>query len=456
MTRKRLVVAAIGGVLLALFGLIRVQDTHRAPLLPSWLPELRPRPLAGVGEQRLAAHMDYALALGPDYRLYAWGGDGRQGFTPTGESLPVATAIDFGLADWRFVAAGYSASYAITRNGDLLRRSMWVDSSQAADPPAYMPFLPGVRWTKVDTHAGLTVGLADDGTLHFWSEGAFAEGAIYHRGQGHAEIGADGLLTGAVANENAVDFSAFGDSAEADAWMQRRRELFAAERGRPFSMALTRKGWTDFCLGADAIDGKYDVHAIDAAGQLWRLDVYVKNAFRYHLMPSADEHLQISPVRSPVPFQRVYCHGWLRSALALDHRRALWIAGRDDAQPLFPGRRWLAVAVGPFSAGIANDGSLWAWGERYQRAVLGVTGKADAQPILVDDEHEWVEVDNGGPLSLDAQSYGYFIARDARGAIYTWGWSTPRQGSRTHGLLADGGVAEHRDRPQPILMAPAQ
>jgi len=446
---------------------LRARDARFEP--PEWMPEFRPQPLPEVGESRLAAHWSHALALKADHRLHAWGGDGDEGFPGSrGRAVEAPVVLDKGLADWRFVSVGVRASYAITRDGALLRRPMWLPPAQREDAPGYQPLFAATKWIKAQEVMLMTMGLAADGALHVWSESAFSDGVCLRTLGDCLAVNADGTLAdkpGDSASELAQRNARIEDALE----RERRREERAKWRGVPLAWPLPQRGWTDFCLAGDGNGRQFQAWALDAEGKLWRIEFEAQD-FRRYLDPEA----KVVPLATPVPFQRVYCSGWVRGQVMLpDRDRRLWgfgdngkgslspeLKAEETRQGVFPyvikenqlrklsKRRWLTVAPGAgYSVGIASNGDLWAWGDQYTRFIRQSHDEPPAEPELVDEQNDWVEVDLAG---------GYIMARDSRGQVYTWGAS--RAGKDTNpyvrGLLGDAGVAEHRDRPRPIVDAP--
>lgn len=410
-TLRQLVIAGVLAVLLVV-GLLYSDHTRHTAFLPEWVPDFGARPLPAVGERRIAAHWKYALALRNDHRLYAWGGSGAEGFPGSKRGpLELAVALDVGLADWRYVSAGISASYAVTAGGALLRRRTWLDPEELDDPPRYAPLFPGIHWVKADEHLHVAMGLSADGKLYVWSEVALRRGRICDRSRECFAVAADGTLaTGPLA--------------------------VAAPGSMP---------WTDFWLSSAGREA--GAYALDVEGKAWRVTF---DAQRFeHALPETSA-IRLVPLVSPVPFQRVY-----PGPLLLDRDRRLWTLDKDLRPQRLSSRRWLAVdGPQPFTVAIDTHGHLWAWGANYHRHVLKAESPTPDEPALVDDAREWVEVDVAGTTWPDSSGAGYVVARDRAGEVYTWGASHPSGDPFVRGLLADGGASEHRAAPGPIVVAP--
>lgn len=427
MTLRQLVFACALALLLA-GGLLYSDYARHTAFLPEWFPDIGARPVPAVGDQRVAAHWKYALALRNDHRLYAWGGSGAEGFPGSQRrSLESPVALDVGLADWRYVSAGISASYAVTVAGDLLRRRMWLDPEELDAPPRYEPLFPGISWVKAEEQLHVGMGLAADGTLYLWSEAALRRGRAC---LGHGEcfaVSADGRLRDTEA-------------------MRQESDEYRSRRDGPLATAVpAQRPWLDFRMTLQGREA--GACAIDAEGKAWLVKF---DAGRLeHALPRAND-LKLVPLVSPVPFQRVY-----PGPLLLDRDRRLWALDRDLRPRRLSSRRWLAAdGPLPFTVAIDTHGHLWAWGANYHRQVLQAETSTPDEPVLVDDTREWREVDVAGTTWPDSSGAGYIVARDHAGEIYTWGVSRPSGDPYVRGLLADGGVAGHRDRPAPIVVAP--
>ena len=464
--------------------LIWLDKSARANLLPDWLPIVNPQPLAAIGEQRIAAHWRYGLALRPG-RLYAWGGNSSEGFLlgPKRQgnfAAPLATET----SDWRYISAGLAASYAITKDGRLLRRAMQPSSDGSMG--AYRPVFAALRWIKVDEQNRTSMGLAADGTLKVWSEFHLdarkvcsEPGACYVvRPDGTLEGLSDAELdqqraaertAGEAAHEQrlrqVLDYWRAQPMGEADPRAQatlaelrgqyeaalskelpareRLRTAYAARRGQAAVLAVPgQRLWSDFCLASDGGLRKFEANAIDDEGKAWRIG-FDADEFRQALdMPL--QGFTLTPIAATVSFNRVYCGAVSGSAMWLDEKRRLWKTTGDQIEP-FTKRRWRAVASGsPYGVGITSSGALMAWGEAYFQAMPGSQTLDFSAPVLIDDTHDWQEIAGAG---------GYLLARDAEGRIYTWGSDQAAQDPYVSGLLADGGVAATRARPGEIVEA---
>lgn len=418
------------------------------PSLPEWA-QPAPLPPAPIGASRIAASPSYGLALMPDNRLYVWGGT-EQG------SVEAPMILVEGATDWRAIAAGHVASYAVGASGSLWRRSMVRRTDGGVR--AYRAVLKGLRWSKVQSLADITVGLDADGTLHAWHERLLEAGGLCPRAGG---------LCHAISDEGTFAEGTF-DTGESAVRLDM-EETYALLSGRPVTWPLPEGPWMDFCAADTGFGRTVTVHALDASGQPWRLEVP-----RKELYPPLDPQVKATPIFAAVPFQRVYCSPTEGTVLLLDREQRLWGYGDNGDGALWPAlkeeqarqrgdkykqqsfrveakdlrqltpRRWVAVAPGPgYTAAIAGDGSLWAWGARYHRDIRrDHSWEANAEAILIDGSRKWAEVAAGG---------SWLMARDAGGQVHTWG-ST--EGGGVTGLLGDGGVASHRDRPRPIVIAP--
>ncbi len=96
----------------------------------------------------------------------------------------------------------------------------------------------------------------------------------------------------------------------------------------------------------------------------------------------------------------------------------------QSAMQRLTGRRWRNIAVGMgVTLGVADDGSLWRWGNDVVIGRVGDLESGDAtKPRLVDRQHRWVSVSAGHLLAA---------ALTADGIVCAWG-------SAENGTLAAG------------------
>lgn len=467
-----------------------------------WVPGINPRTLPGVGERRISAELFYVLALKQDQRLYGWGWGttyhGRLGPDIGRDSVPAPTVLKSGVENWRYVAAGWNMSYAITADGILLRLPVGALLPQTGELPSHQPIFRHIAWMKVREALGMTMGLAADGRLYLWRENELAEGKVCLGNN----VGCIPLTHGTLVHKTDAELDALeadyqrklegelgaqyeqvlnyfkqqpgGESSpraqqaltELQASHAKQRESVAAALGKSRRehiaarqmpvppLVSPRAGWMDFCIAGrlDSLerwggDGHW-AYALDQAGALWRIN-FDSEAWFFYKEPK----LRLTQLPAGTPFQRVYCSSYSSSVMAMDADRRIWSFDPSNSLGLSPeqrglkedipenpiqkisNRRWSMVAPGSgFAVGLAADGSLWAWGGGYDEAIHGESGAAE-EPILVDDEQEWVEVDTAG---------GYMVARTAQGQLFTWG-------TNQRGVLGDGGVALYRDRPRPVV-----
>lgn len=456
---RRAILVALLFVALALDVALMLQDTRYSTALPGWLPEWPASPLPGVGERQLAAHWAYALALKPDHRLYGWGSDAHGGLV-RGGAEPVSRAVVVAEGGhWRYVTAGTATSYAITDGGSLMRRA--VPASAPEGPlPLYAPVFPRMRWIKVREVQDMTLALGVDGRLYLWSERAFREGQRCDpAGAECLPVRPDGTL---VEKDDAASDAGPQPAAAVEHRRPRDPEVRARSVAWPVPAAAD---WTDFCLGTDGEGPQFRAYALNRAGELWRVAF---DAARFESGAEPAATLERVPARAA--FQRVYCPDYVQSPVfLLDTDQRLWGFGDNRYGALSPEletgrqlgdtglfaetdlrrisfRRWRMIAPGyGYSLGISNYGDLWAWGESYDRDTGQNDSGAAFAPIVVDSRQDWVEVDTAG---------GYMVARDRQGRVYTWGANASPRDPAVRGLLADGGTAESRDVPEPIVEDP--
>lgn len=461
MSARKAMLVALLFVALAFDVALMLQNTRYSSALPHWLPEWPARPLPGVGERQLAAHWAYALALKHDRRLYGWGSDAHGGLVGGGaEPVPRATVIAEGLR-WRYLTAGAASSYAISDGGALLRRAVPANVSGEARPmPLHELVFPRMRWIKVREVRGMTLALGVDGRLYLWSERALQDGQVCDAaGTDCLAVRPDGTLV-------EKDDTASDDGPQPPHAAEGRRPRDPEARVRSVAWPIPAASeWTDFCLAADGDGRQFRAYALDRQGELWRI-AFEAARFQGGAEPAAT----VERVPARAAFQRVYCPDYVQSPVfLLDAGRRLWGFGDNRYGALWPeletgrqlgdtglfaetelrrlsSRRWRMVAPGyGYSLGITSYGDLWAWGESYDRDTGQQDSGAAFMPIVVDSLQDWVEVDTAG---------GYMIARTRQGEVYTWGANASPRDPAVRGLLADGGIAETRDVPEPIVEAP--
>jgi len=466
------------------------------PALLSWVPGVKAPVNPSIGERRVSAQRTYVLALKPDQRLYGWGSD-RIGQLRDSkiDEFPAPVVVAESASTWRYIAAGDKASYAITADGMLLRRSPdGMRKAKGTDSASdFEALFPQVRWAKVKEMAGMTIGLGDDGRLFAWSEQELSEGKVCAadvnvdcmsldedgslRYKTDAELDASdaehlawveqGLKLraaevqqywqtqpGGVGSPRALQaFAVLEGMNEKErqgnvAMLERRRASTLEARHMKVPLPVSARGdWVDFCMFARSDSPWMFAYAVDRAGALWRheIDGGVRSFF-------AEAGIKSRQIPSPAKIQRISCTDV--SALALDTDWHLWgfgnnddymlspeLGGRpipEDAMRKLPGRRWAMVAFGGgFTIGLRTDGTLWAWGRHYDSATGG-TSLSAKEPTRIGNRNDWAEVDASGQ---------FIVARTSMGELFTWG-------SNTTGLLGDGLVARQRNSPGPVLELP--
>lgn len=346
----------------------------------------------------LSAGQNHIEAINADGRLYGWGSneDKELGFPGISAlSIPKPLATDL---TWRTVHASQRASYAITPQGELWRRtydrspitgSTASEIARSRERKRAQDFryeLLGweIKWAKVIESWMVVAGLDVDGKLWTWYDPDI-------------RLEADRDVGGKVND--------------------------------PLPVSPERK-WLDFCVA------KFKVYAVADDGSLWKYD--------RELTPGEREVATGEPYRwrptTPIlvnnrsQFRRVFCIDDARHVLALDAANRLWGFGSNEfgelgdgdgdsstknlpvpetAMKLLNDKQWIDVALRlGFTFGIARDGSLWAWGNNaYANLGTGDQQYHDV-PSLVDKEHRWVTVTAG-------RAFGAGLTRE--GEIYTWG-----------------------------------
>jgi len=346
----------------------------------------------------LSAGQNHIEAINADGRLYGWGSneDKELGF-PGITALPIPKPLATDLT-WRTVHASQRASYAITPQGELWRRTYdrhpitgrtgsEIARSRArkrAQDFRYEPLGWENKWAKAMESWMVAAGLDADGKLWTWYD--------------------------------------------PDIWLEADRDV-GGKVNDPLPVSPERK-WLDFCVA------KFKVYAVADDGSLWKYDREQTPGERaadtgepYRWRPTAP-----ILVNNRSQFRRVFCIDNASHVLAIDAANRLWGFGSNEFGELGDGdgdrstkslpvpevamkqlndKKWIDVALrSGFTLGIARDGSLWAWGNNaYANLGTGDQQYHDV-PRLVDKNNRWVAVTAGN-------AFGAGLTRE--GEIYTWG-----------------------------------
>ena len=335
----------------------------------------------------------HVLAIDATGRILGWGTNIHGALGLPDVCVAKAPAILTADPTWRSVHTGTEASYAIATDGTLWRRAFsqrGCASSQQLGSP-YESLNWDSHWLKVQESWGIAAGIDDQGALWFWDDKEILPEAARDLG-GRAQV--------------------------------------------TLVKASAAPRWQDFCLGIKKI------YAVAADGTLWA-DTLVLNPFGR--AARAAEFVQMAQIPASVRFTRVFCRENAEHVLVLDSQGALWGFGRNmfgelgngerdefpnvatvpqSAMQRLTGRRWRNIAVGMgVTLGVADDGSLWRWGNDVVIGRVGDLESGDAtKPRLVDRQHRWVSVSAGHLLAA---------ALTADGIVCAWG-------SAENGTLAAG------------------
>ncbi len=395
---KRPVVWIVAAIVLAGGCVLWKLRLHQTPFQPPSLTSL-----ITVGD----AHV---LAIDAAGRILGWGNNTRGALGLAAVCVAKVPAILAAEPAWRSVHTGTKASYAIATDGTLWRRAFAQPGCASPQQlgSAYESLNWDSHWLKVQESWGTAAGIDDQGALWFWDDKEILPEAA-------RDLGGRAQATLVKAS--------------------------AAPR------------WQDFCL---SIKKSY---AVAADGTLWSDTLALKPFDR---AARAAEFVQMAQIPASVRFTRVFCRENAEHVLALDSQGALWGFGRNMFGELgngerdeFPniatvpqtamqhltGRRWRNIAVGVgLTLGVADDGSLWRWGNDVVVGRVGDRESGDVtKPRLVDRQHRWVSVSAGHLLAA---------ALTADGIVCAWG-------SAENGTLAGGAATPLAAPPSTDPLRPA-
>lgn len=389
-------------ILLLVIGALLALWSMRGPRAASAVvesPAVRPQ------DHVLSAGDYYVVALDRQGRIFGWGG--IESRTVSGERLVSASKRPRLLvagSGYRQVSAGHRALYALDSSAALWRIDLG-DIGQADALAAPLPVSPGLIWKQAFERWGIGVGIQADGSLWYWRDDALAREA-----------------------EGATSIHL--------------REPHRLMYGTRF---------VDACLQGARL------HAVDAAGDLWRSANLKPRGWGGDGRPLQGERSGLERLSAQAGLRRVFCRDNARQVFALDGRGHLHGYGsnvfgelgigepKTDGDPAaadatslaqVSDQAWASVAVAPnFTLAIARDGALWGWGRNLDNE-LGV-GDSDAHPTpaLIDASRRWAAV---------AATYVGATAMTTSGELHAWGHNT-------YGLLGEGGIARSHARPAPVL-----
>ena len=343
-------------------------------------------PLASAYKRFIAAENAFSLACDATGAAWTWGwnNSGQIGNNVTGVDQPIPYRLP-GLSGVVAVAAGYSASMAVTASGSVLgwglNASGQLGTGETGNHPSPVPTgFSGIKAVSMYTH---TLALAKDGTV--WVSGANGNGQL---GLGNTDSRSIPIQIPGLSGVQAV------------------------EAGTGFSLALKS-------------DGTVWAWGYNFAGQLGQGDT----GDRW----SPNQILGLSGV---VAISTIGSH-----CLALDNQGGVWAWGLNDSGQLGTGdtapRYWpikviglppmQAVAAGVYhSMALAVGGVPWAWG-----------GNSGGQLGTGDYGDHYVPVQSppgkSGYVTLTT-GYAHSMAVDGTGGVWAWGVNG-------HGCFGNGGTA---------------
>lgn len=257
----------------------------------------------------LSANDDHVLAINSDQVIFGWGNNQNKALGYTNfQTIPMPKPVS-SKANWTYVDAGSSVSYAIADDGRLWRRPFNNPYSSACEgwnspvQGEYRLLLTEGRWKKVQESNGLVTALDVDNGIWLWRDD--------------------------ISECDSEDVTQYG-------YAPKMSRLDSAEQ------------WEDFCV--------QDEYVVAAAkdGSLW-------------IQRQSSPPEPLSKIKSFTRIKRVVCGSQAIPVIAIDEKDTLWVFGSDgdltDTElKRFSKDRWIdAASAGRFTLGIAVDGSLWQW-----------------------------------------------------------------------------------------------
>jgi alpha-tubulin suppressor-like RCC1 family protein len=344
--------------------------------------------------QKLAAGMNFSLAIHPNGTLWGWGFNDN-GQTGTGQASTYPTvATQIGTGTWQVISANYLNAAGIRTDGTLWT---WGSGSykQLGDGSAATRFTPSqlgtATWQSVSLGVSYTLAVRQDGTLWAWGSNNFGQ-----LGDGTTIDRLTPVQIGTATNWRTVyasTNSSFALRQDGTLWAWGYNTLGQLGLGSTTSvtqpMQVGTANWQSVAP-AGTLGGDNAIIAVRQDGTLW---------------------------------------GWGQSSNLL----SLTTVQTSPIQ-LSSATTWKTVAQGKlFAFALRQDGTLWAWGDnRYGQ--LG-TGAASAS-----GPNSPVQVGTGSTWQGIAAGETHALAQQNNGTIWAWG-------SNGYGELGNG---------QGLRLSPAQ
>lgn len=372
----------------------------------------------------------HVLALKKDGSLYAWGqansgaiGDGGSGGMQT---QPVRVGTD---KDWKYIHAGYQASYAIKNDGRLfawgLNSNGKLGDGTTETRLAPVQIGPGAAWRQVACGEYHCLGIQEDGSL--WSWGSNEYGAL---GLGSGTAGS--LLpsrVGSASSWTAVAVNScysLGLRNDGSLWSWGYNTQGQLGYGPPSSTVYvpTQVGadtdWRSVSAGSNhalAIKESGDLYSWggNSSGQIGN-----GRPLNHVLAPTlldAGGGWDLALAAADNSFARKadgrwYAWGSNQRAQFGDGSSSAGAAPRAIVTASMKAFASVCCSPGGFSLAIASDGTLWSWGNNAN-GCLGDGGTTSRyQPVQVGGADNWLQAACGGLRC--------FAINDA-GELYAWG-----------------------------------
>ncbi len=346
-----------------------------------------------AGAETIAAGSNFSAAIKSDSTLSTWGGDGS-GQLGNGSNTGENTPTQVGSSTWNVVAAGSNFMAAIATD-----RSLWTWGGNASgqlgngnnsntNTPGQIA--TGTTWTTVAAGLDFAVAISSAGTLYTWGDNVSGQLGNSNNTStntpGQIAIGTSNWASVAAGTAFAV---ALQSNNTLWTWgANSAGQLGNGNNTGTNSPAQIASGniWTQVTAGSDfAVARRSD-------GTLWAWGNNTVGQLGNNTI-TAPSNVPVQVLGGPGTWTAVAAGSDFVLAIAQDG--TMWGWGDNSSGQLGTGgtgsgsvptqvsggRTWAAVAAGSnFAIAIATDGSLWAWGDNSSNQLGDGTSSAQSVP----------------------------------------------------------------------------